>query len=179
MKKFAFFIILLLIISCEQQVATNSAPRNDFSKEEKVVMKIAREIIKQCYYGTLITIDKTGQPRARIMEPFEPDEDFEIWLATNPKSRKVTQIKNNSAATIHYFDKMNMGYVSLMGDAFLVNDSTIKKKKWKEGWERFYKNREKDYMLIRFVPRTLELISIPNGFTGDSISWKPHLVRLR
>lgn len=179
MKNLVFLIVLLFTVGCKQKVAINPSPRTDFSQEEKAIMKAARDIIKQCYFGTLITLDETGQPRARIMEPFEPNEHFEIWLATNPKSRKVTQIKYNPAATMYYFDKMNMGYVSLMGSAYLVNDNAIKNEKWKDGWERFYKNREKDYLLIHFIPKTLELISIPNGFTGDSINWKPHLVKLQ
>lgn len=113
------------------------------------------------------------------MEPFAPAEEFIIWLATNPKSRKVNQIKTNSKTTLHYFDKANLGYVSLMGDAYLVNDKAIKEAKWKDGWENFYPNKDKDYLLIKFVPQTLELISIPNEFTGDSVTWMPHKVTLR
>jgi len=180
MKKVIFAFLLVIAFSCRNSLReAQHMHKASFSQEEKTLLKVARKIIKNAYFGTLITLDKKGHPRARVMEPFEPDENFEIWLATQPKSRKVIQIKNNATATLHYFDKMNMGYVSLMGNAYLVNDNAVKHEKWKKGWERFYKNRDEDYMLIRFVPETLELISIPDGFTGDSITWKPHSVSFR
>jgi len=79
---------------------------------------------------------------------------------------------------LHYFDKNKLAYVSLMGNAFLVNDDKIKQKIWKEGWERFYPNRKTDYLLIKFIPKTIELISITDNYTGDKTTWKPHQVFL-
>ena len=153
--------------------------RQDFTTEEQKIIKASKQIIKDMYFGTFITVDQNGQPRARVMEPFEPDKNFIIWMATNPNSRKVIQLKNNSSATLHYYDKSKFGYVSLLGNAFLVNDETIKATKFKKGWDQFYKNQKEDYLLIKFIPKTLELISIPNKFTGDSLTWKPHQVQLR
>lgn len=171
-------LLLLFIFSCSG-IEIDKVFRNDFSNEEQKIISQSKEIIKNTYFGTFITIDKNGQPRARVMEPFAPDENFIIWLATNPKSRKVSQIKNNPKTTLHYFDKSNLGYVSLMGKATLVNDEATKATKFKDGWDKFYPNQKEDYLLIKFVPEMLELISIPNGFTGDSLDWKPHRVELR
>ena len=72
-----------------------------------------------------------------------------------------------------------MEYVSLMGNAYLVNDKTIKAQKFKEGWDKFYPNKKEDYLLIKFTPETLELISVNNKYPGDSVTWKPHQVILR
>lgn len=140
---------------------------------------MADSIIESAYYTTLITLDTQNQPRARIVEPFLQKKEYVIWMATNPKSRKVTQLKNNTTATLHYFDKNNLGYVSLMGNAFLVNDDSTKNKIWKEDWEKFYPNKKQDYLLIKFVPNTLELISVFGGFTGNKTTWKPEQVKLR
>ena len=175
MKK---LLLLIFLFSCSG-IESDKQFRDNFTLEEQKIINQSKEIIKNTYFGTFITIDKSGQPRARVMEPFAPTEDFIIWLATNPKSRKVNQIKNNPKATMHYFDKSNLGYVSLMGNATLVNDDAIKATKFKDGWDKFYPNQKEDYLLIKFVPETLELISIPNGFTGDEVDWKPHGVVLR
>jgi general stress protein 26 len=153
--------------------------RQDFTQDEQAIIDTSLKIINDCYYGTLISIDEKGQPRARVMEPFAPESDFTIWLATNPKSRKVNQIKNNPKVSMHYFDKSQMGYVSLMGKATLVNDSEIKSKIWKEGWEKFYKNKEDAYLLICFIPESLEIISFPNAYNGNKDTWQPHRVLLR
>jgi len=153
--------------------------RKNFSEEDLAVIGISKEIIESSYYCTLVTIDEDGQPRARIMEPLEPDSNYEIWLATNPKSRKIKQIDNNSKATINYFNKADLSYISLMGNAFIVDDDKIKAEKWKQGWEKFYKNQKEDYILIRFIPQTLELISYNKGYSGDKRTWAPHKVDLR
>ncbi len=175
------FLFLVLLWGCTPKHKDEVAHilRKDFTLEEQKIIHLAKDIIQETYFGTFITMDSEGQPRARVMEPFAPDEAFIIWLATNPRSRKVKQLKANPKATLHYFDKKNLGYVSLMGKAILVNDHATKAAKWKEGWENFYPNKDKDYLLIKFIPETLELISIPNQFTGDSVTWKPHLVHLR
>ena len=172
-------ILLLILCSCTTKKEIPKKIRHDFSKGEQAIITTAKKVIEDTYFTTLITIDAKGQPRARVMEPFAPNDNFIIWMATNPKSRKVTQIKNNPKATLHYYDKARFSYVSLMGKAFLINDEILKASKFKKGWEQFYNNQKEDYLLIQFIPESLELISIPNKFTGDSITWKPHRVLLR
>ncbi len=178
MKNILFIISFIFLFSCQSKNEEISAYRTNFTQEEKEILKAADSVIKTAYYATLITLDKDNQPRARIVEPFLPKENYIIWIGTNPKSRKVTQLKTNSKTTLHYFDKNKLAYVSLMGDAFLVNDKKTKQEIWKEGWERFYPNRKTDYLLIKFIPKTIELISISDNFTGDKTTWKPHQVQL-
>ena len=186
----ALFSITSFLLSCQNPIKTDKVDsnkdevvrkklRSNFTTEEIAIIETSNEIIDSAYYCTLISIDKNGQPRARVMEPFKPDDNYEIWLATNPKSRKVQQIKNNSKSTVNYFNKAELSYVSLMGNAFIVNDETIKSQKWKEGWEQHYKNKKEAYILIRFVPESLELVSYKKGYTGDKITWAPDLVNLR
>lgn len=179
MKRCFVFLFVFVNVACHTKNSTIKPIRDDFTLEEHKIITTAKEIIKNTYFASFISVDNYGQPRARVMEPFLPDTNFVIWLATNPRSRKVKQLTANPKVTMHYFDKANLGYVSLMGNAYLVNDEAIKATKFKKGWDRFYKNQKEDYLLIKFVPKTLELISIPKAFTGDSITWKPHLVVLR
>jgi len=171
--------LFFIVFSCNQKHEEVKQYQTNFSQQEQEIQTASRKIITDSYFGTLITIDQQGQPRARVMEVFAPEADFTIWMATNPKSRKVVQIENNPQTTLHYFDKNAMGYVSLMGKAFIVNDNAIKATKWKAGWDKFYQNQEEAYLLIKFIPESLELISIPNGFTGDEKTWQPHKVILK
>ena len=186
----ALFSIFSFLVSCQNPLKTTEDDskkdevvskklRSNFTTEEIAILEISNEIIDSAYYCTLISIDRNGQPRARIMEPFKPDDNYEIWLATNPKSRKVQQLKNNPKSTVNYFNKTELSYVSLMGNAFIVNDEAIKSQKWKEGWEQHYKNKKEAYILIRFVPESLEIVSYKKGYTGDKITWAPDLVKLR
>ena len=186
----ALFSLTLFLLSCNNSKQAKEGAsvnneiiseklRNDFTEDEIALIETANEIIESSYYCTLVTIDKEGQPKVRIMEPFKPDDKYEIWLATNPKSRKVQEITNNSKSTVNYFDKTELSYVSLMGNSFIVNNEAIKSQKWKEGWEQHYKNKKEDYLLIRFVPESLELVSYTKGYTGDKITWAPDQVQLR
>ncbi len=137
----------------------------------------AREIMTNAGYCALITNDAEGAPRVRAMDPFLPDDNFIVWLGTNPKSRKVSQIRKDSRVTLYYLNKDATGYVTIRGLAEIVNDSTDKETYWKEGWENFYPDKDEGYLLIKVVPQWLEVISESQGITGDSTTWQPPKVR--
>jgi len=162
-----FLVILALAIagSCTRQ--------SNQVQVEQSLEEIAREIINNSGNCTLITVGDNGQPRARIMDPFPPQENFIIWFGTNVKSRKVNEIANNNRATVLYFDKTSAAYVSLYGSAEIINEPNLKSKYWKSDWQNFYPNYPKGYCLIKFTPDYLELISEKHGVTGDSATWKP------
>ncbi len=178
MNKILPILLLFSLLSCQQNTS-NKVFRKGFTSDEQNIINESKDLMKQAYFATLITLDEKNQPRARVLETFEPDNEFVIWMGTNLRSRKVQQIRNNPTATLHYFDKALMGYISLMGKAYMVNNDSLKAINWKDGWERFYPDRKKDYMLIKFVPETLEYIGIVKGFTGDEKTWAPHKVVLR
>jgi general stress protein 26 len=177
MKRFYLILVWLLVAGCQtSETKKEQVLKNEFTAQEQKILQTARQIIDSAYYGTLITFDASGDAKARVMEPFSPENNFVIYLATNPKSRKVNEIKQNNKATLHYFDKPSMGYVSLYRTVELVNDKKTKQHYWKKGWERFYKDQDKNYLLIRFTPKYLEMISITKGFTGDKETWMPSRV---
>jgi general stress protein 26 len=179
MKKVLYIFSFSLIFACTTASVKEKKLKTAFSLIEEAILIEAKSIMESSYYCTLITQDKNGQSKARVVEPFSPEKEYTVWMATNPNSRKVTELKNNSKTTLHYFDKSKLAYVSLMGDAYLVDESILKTQKWKEGWEKFYPKRDNDYLLIKFVPHTLELISPSKKYLGDKITWKPHQVILR
>jgi len=135
--------------------------------------QVAREIMEAAKYAALITLDDAGHPRARVMDPFPPEDDMSVWLATNPRSRKVEQIRTNDRVTLYYFDEVGLGYVTLMGTARLVDDTEEKARRWKPGWEVFYPDRDSSYLLIEVRPDRMEVISVKHGLDGDPATWTP------
>lgn len=133
---------------------------------------MAREIMTQASYCALITMDSKGEPDVRTMDPLPPTDEMVVWLGTNPKSRKVQQIQNNSVVTLHYFDQSNPGYVTIRGIAEIVSSAKEKEEHFKSEWEPFYPDKEDGFLLIKVVPVWLELISSKDGMIGDSITWK-------
>ncbi|MDZ4715594.1 MAG: pyridoxamine 5'-phosphate oxidase family protein [Cytophagales bacterium] len=140
------------------------------------VLAAARDIITHTTTCALITQDSQGISRVRTMDPFAPEADFTVWLATNPKSRKVEELRKNPRVTLYYSDKQDQGYVTIHGTARLVNDQREKDRRWKESWKEFYPNRSDAYLLIEVTPDRLEVINYRMGINGKKETWEPAAV---
>lgn len=156
-----------------------SQKQNTNDSLNQKLLNVAREIMVSAKTCALITVDKQNQPRTRMMDPFVPEKDFTVWLGTNPKSRKVTQIKNNPKVTLYYLDESNSGYVTLHGKAELVSSLDMKEKKWKENWEAFYPDKKENYLLIKVIPESIEVISYTHNIISTKENWLPPIVHFK
>ena len=111
------------------------------------------------------------------MDPFPTGEDMVVWLATNPKSRKVAEISDNNHVTLYYFVSEDQAYVAISGRARIVRDPGEKARHWKDDWKDFYPDR--NYLLIAVTPEKLEVVSVKRGIVGDSIRWTPPAVTFK
>ena len=169
MKKPVIIITVLVVLvfgySCGSKSSTESV---DLSIEE-----VAVEIIEAAGTCTLISLDSAGHPRARVMDPFPPEEELILWFGTNELSRKVKEILNDNRVTVIYYDKPSGAYASVYGEATIIKDLSSIEKYWKKSWNDFYPNYPKGYALIKVIPQRLEIISEKHGITGDPITWQP------
>ncbi len=166
---FGYLAVAFFLTTCKPAPEQQSAPGTI------ATLEAAREIMK-ARTCTLVTISANAMPYARVMDPLDPDENFVVWLATNPRSRKVEHLTANPNVVLHYIDRGDNGYVSLYGEAELVRDSTAIKEHWKPEWNPFYPNREKDCVLIKVKPLRLEVINYRAGITGDPLTWQPTII---
>ena len=145
------------------------------------VMKAARTIIEKALFATMVTVDAEGAPQSRIVDPFPPEGEFTMWIATTGASRKVAEIQRDPRVALTYFDPSAPGYVTLIGNAAIVRDPAEKAKRWKEAWVGFYKDRNRgdDYTLIRVTPTRLEISSRNQGMNNDPVTWKPVTLTLK
>ena len=187
MKEFVLTFFLVFIFSCKNKKESDSILTAPFelsngtetaefnsviSYYKKDIKEITKEIMINARNCALITIDSTGVAHVRTMDPFLPQENFTVWMGTNPKSLKVKQIENNRQVTLYYFDKESSSYVTLQGVARIINTQNDKQKFWKKEWENFYKNRTTDYTLIKFTPNKVNIVSEKYQILGDSITWE-------
>lgn len=151
------------------------------SPERSEVIKAAREIMQKARFCTFITVGEDGHPQARILDPFPPEGDLTVWVATNPLTRKAGQIKKDSRVTLLYYDPASMSYVTLLGKAEIVDDPAEKEKHWKEEWASQYKDKNKGagYMLVRVKSFRLEIVSMGRGLANDPKTWRPVVLELR
>ena len=136
----------------------------------------ARQVINDSNFVALMTQDTAGRSRSRVMDPLPPDEDFVIWMGTNPLSRKVEEIQRDPRVTLHWFRPDPPGYVTLHGRATLVDDPAAKKKYWKADWASHYANRDEALLLIRVQPEWLEVIDPNAGVVANPRTWTPNRV---
>jgi general stress protein 26 len=167
-----FLIVVASILS-----ATGIADAQQTERDK--ALAAARELVAASRYCALITSGARGEVHARMMDPFAPEQDWTIWLATNPASRKVTEIRRNPRVTLYYSDPASQGYISIYGRALLVNDASEKTRHWKDEWSAFYPNKLKDALLIKFEPEVMEVVIVNKNVVGTSSRWTPPRVRFK
>jgi len=147
------------------------------NQSRDTLISAARAIMTTTRYCSFVTLDASGAPQVRTMDPFAPDENMVVWLGTNPNSRKVAHIRNGPRVAIHYMMSSAAGYVTLHGRARIVDDAAAKAAHWKPDWESFYANRETDFVLIEVLPESLEVMDYSQGIVGDPVTWKTPVVK--
>jgi len=165
-------VLVSLFVVC--LIATHHATGQQKTEQgREQIIKAAQELMIATRYCALITVDAAGRAHARTMDPFPPEKDLIVWLGTNPRSRKVAEIRRDARVTLYYFDAASQGYVTLYGRARLVDDPKEKARRWKEEWKAFYPDREKGYLLIAVTPQKLEVVIEKKGIVGNSAVWTP------
>lgn len=148
----AHTLICLLLISSPLSLSAQAPDQ---------LLQAAREVIAAARYCFFITNDSSGQPQARLMQQFPPGDDFTIWMGTNPRSRKVAQIRANPRAAVACSDADGPGYVTLTGRARLVDSLPERRKHWRSDWDAHFPGGPDgpNYILIEFLPGRLEIVS--------------------
>lgn len=145
------------------------------SEDRARVVAAAREIVGAARYATLTTIGSNGHPQSRVVDPFEPDSSLVIWIGTNRLTRKVSEITADPRVTLLYFAPAAGEYVTVVGIAAIVTDSSERARRWKTEWAAFYEGGPlgEQYTLIRVRPLRLEVVSPERGILSDERTWLP------
>lgn len=198
-------------------------------------------------YCALVTLDEAGRPLARAMDPFPPEADLTVWLATHRATRKVEEIRRDPRVALYYFHpdlevdeqvltrqpaetalpseaetalppkeetalppgeaageagedprrgpegaallpreeredpRRGPAYVTLLGEARLVEDPEEKARRWRQEWRPYYPGGPEGeaYLLIQVTPSRLEVVSYPHDIAADPLAWQPAVVQFR
>lgn len=158
-------VIVIALSTCATHVEASQFPRD-------TVIAAARELIAEQHYCALVTIDSSGSPQIRTMNPFPPEEDMTVWIATNSRSRKVSEIKKNPRVTLYYADHAKAtGYVSITGRAVLVDDMSEKLKRKRAYWDDAFPDW-KYLILIKVIPERMDVLNYKRRMVNDTVTWK-------
>jgi general stress protein 26 len=139
------------------------------------LLETAKSSMRTAEYCFLITLGKSGEANARLVQPFEPEADMTIWIGTWSKSRKVREIRQNNQVTLAFHDKDDTAYVTLLGSAHIESDINKKRTYWREEWVAFTPHgpEGEDYIVIKFIPTRIELMSFGSGVLPQPYGLKP------
>ena len=132
----------------------------DFKKAAVELMETAPGIY-------LATINDDGYPYIRCLfnlrnkeqfpqlaEFFRKQEDFLTFFSTNTSSKKLEQIRTNPAVSVYYCRPEEFFGLMFSGEIEIIEDFSIKKALWIDGWERYYPTgvEDPDYTVLRLRP---------------------------
>ena len=154
--------------------ATPAGPQQRAEADRERIHAAAFDVMKAARYSTLVTIGGDSHPQARIVDPLL-GADRTIWVATNPLTRKVEEIRRDPRVTLLFFNAAANEYVTVHGRARFVDDAATKATRWKAEWGPFYKNRHEgtDFLLFEVRPFRLEISSSRHGLQNDTETWRP------
>jgi general stress protein 26 len=173
----AYAVQVILTVSAGPSLLAQ--PARDSSVAPVDLPTAARSIIEAATYATFITTDRTGRPQARTVQPMPPTSDWEVWFATNPRTRKVGEIRRDARVAMHYFDKPTLSYVTVLGRAAVITDRATKDAHWNPAWSEFYPDRDTSVVLVRVRVERLEVVSTGKKIVGDARTWRPPSVTVR
>ena len=147
-------------------------------KDDSIIIA-AREIMGAQKYCALVTIDSSGRANIRTMNPFPPEQDMTVWMATNSRSRKLKEIRNNPKVVLYYANHAQAtGYVAITGRAVLVDDMEEKMKRKRDYWSQAFPDW-KYLVLIKVIPEKLEVINYKHKLENAPDTWDPPSVEFK
>lgn len=165
-----FFLLALILV-----------PSNPARSQSKInrdtMLHAARELMDASHYCALVTLDSSGSPHVRTMNPYPANDQLITWFATSRTSRKVHEIRNNPHVCVYYANHEEArGYVSITGLATVIDDKDLLLKMKRDYWNGIPGWQEK-FVLIKVVPVSLEVINYKHGLNNDPNTFKaPTLV---
>ena len=130
-------------------------------------------------YCALVTIDETGRPQVRTMNPFPPEEDMTVWFATNTRSRKVREMTprpEGDALLLRPQDRDRLRRAPGPRRPRRATWQEILKRK-RAYWDQAFPGL-KNLVLIKVVPERLDVLNYKAGTKPDPETWRTPSIEL-
>ena len=171
------FILGLLAAFITPVVAQDKEKPAPLSRADLIAA--AREIMTAQQYCALITLDEEGRPTVRTMNPFPPEDDMTVWIATSTLTRKVQHIRRDPRVTLYYADHSKAtGFVAITGRAVLVDDRAEMIKRKRAYWDSAFPGF-KNLVLIKVIPERMDVLNYKAGAVNDPVTWRTPSVEFK
>lgn len=105
----------------------------------------------------IASVDEEGAPNMKAMLPPRKREGIKtFYFTTNTSSQRVAQYKENSQASIYFYDARFFRGVLLKGTMEVLEDAEHKEMIWEEGDTTYYSLgvTDPDYCVMRFTAKS-------------------------
>ena len=139
---------------------------------ETLDLALIKQHVQAAEYVYVSTVNEEGYPVTRVMfnlhnakrSPKQAaflaglDEDFHIYLGTNARSAKVSDIRRTPRMSVYYHVPDSWQGMLVAGEAEVVSDMEIKRGLWEDGWSVYYEDGVDgtDYTIVRLRPAFAE-----------------------
>ena len=127
------------------------------SKQQQI--DTIREIVKDVKFAMMTTVTNEGHLHACPMTTSETSLGArEIWFIGDKTTQAVANIQNNAQVNLSYVSQDSKDYVSINGEAKLVEDQAKLDELWSAIYNAFYEHGKEDenVQLIKVVPNGAE-----------------------
>lgn len=143
------------------------------------LFNVANRMMQAAGFASFITNDESGQPTARAVNPFPPDENFSrIVVASHRDTRKTRDVQRDGRAVLGYIDSPDKGYVTITCGAAVNERAEDKEAFWEQRADAFSMfwpggPDSDDYLLIDLTPVRVEMRSYVLGVAEQPTRWTP------
>ncbi len=143
-------------------------------------LSAARATMRRKQYCLLTNAGAEGVS-ARVLQPFPPGPDLDVWFGTSASSRKVAELQSDARATLAYADDDKSACVVLMGRIDVVESLELRQRRFMSSWYAFWPDgpTSPDYVLLHFVPQRLEVWDATRGITPEPFGLRSACLTLR
>ena len=122
------------------------------------------ELIKEVRIALLVTSADQGL-RGRPMAAMNKDFDGELWFASRRDAPKLDEIKDDAHVLLAYSEPKDQNYVSVAGNARVVQDVAKVKELWSEPMRVWFPKgpEDPDIALIRVTVTSAEYWDSPSS----------------
>jgi general stress protein 26 len=138
-----------------------------------------KEMIKDIDLCMLTTVDESGDLHSRPMSlNSDVDENGNLWFFTSSKSHKASEIERNPKVNVSFIDTKKQHYVSISGNARLVNDKQQIKELWKPILKAWFPDGpdQPDIALLKIGVEKAEYWDGPSSTIAQAISFVSAIV---
>ena len=133
-----------------------------------------KEMIKDIDLCMLTTVDESNDLHSRPMSlNGDVDDQGNLWFFTSSNSHKASEIERTPNVNVSFIDSDQQHYVSISGDAELVQDKQKIKELWKPVLKAWFPDGpdQADVALLKVKVKKAEYWDTPSSTIAQAISF--------